>query len=66
MRRAISSVIALLGGIILAAPAFAEVSIVVDKSIQRITVSVNGAAALFLARIGEEDRVRHGCVVPFP
>jgi lipoprotein-anchoring transpeptidase ErfK/SrfK len=51
MRRAISSVIALLGGIVLASPAVAEVSIVVDKSIQRITVSVNGAAALFLARI---------------
>jgi lipoprotein-anchoring transpeptidase ErfK/SrfK len=42
MRRDISSVIALLGGIILAAPAIAEVSIVVDKTTQRMTVSVDG------------------------
>ncbi|MGF9764732.1 hypothetical protein AAII07_57625 [Microvirga sp. 0TCS3.31] len=34
MHRALSSVIALLGGIALSAPAVAEVSIVVDKSIQ--------------------------------
>ena len=42
MRRALSSVIALLGGIVLASPAGAEVSIVVDKTTQRMTVSVNG------------------------
>jgi hypothetical protein len=42
MRRAISSIIALLGGIILASPAMAEVSIVVDKTTQRMTVSVDG------------------------
>jgi hypothetical protein len=42
MRRAFSSVIALLGGIVLAAPAVAEVSIMVDKTTQRMTVSVNG------------------------
>jgi hypothetical protein len=42
MRRAISSVIALLGGIVLAAPAVAEVSILVDKTTQRMTVSVDG------------------------
>ena len=42
MRRAISSVIALLGGIVLASSAVAEVSIVVDKTTQRMTVSVNG------------------------
>jgi hypothetical protein len=42
MRRAISPVIALLSGIVLAAPAVAEVSIVVDKTTQRMTVSVNG------------------------
>ena len=42
MRRAISSVIALLGGIVLAGPAGAEVSIVVDKTTQRMSVSVNG------------------------
>ncbi|WP_246777281.1 hypothetical protein [Microvirga sp. VF16] len=42
MRQAISSLIALLGGIILAAPAVAEVSIVVDKTAQRMTVSVDG------------------------
>jgi hypothetical protein len=34
--------IALLGGIVLAGPAFAEVSIVVDKTTQRMTVSANG------------------------
>jgi lipoprotein-anchoring transpeptidase ErfK/SrfK len=42
MRRAISSVISLLAGIALAAPAVAEVSIVVDKTTQRMIVSVNG------------------------
>lgn len=42
MRRAIPSVIALLGGIVLAGPAVAEVSIMVDKTTQRMTVSVNG------------------------
>ena len=42
MRGAISSVIALLGSIILATPAAAEASIVVDKASQRMTVSVNG------------------------
>jgi hypothetical protein len=42
MRKAVSSVIAVLGGIVLAAPAIAEVSIVVDKAAQRMTVSVNG------------------------
>jgi hypothetical protein len=42
MRRAISSVIALLGGILLAGPAAAEVSIVVDKTTQRMIVSVDG------------------------
>jgi hypothetical protein len=42
MRRAFSSVIALLGGIVLAAPAVAEVSIMVDKTTQPMTVSVNG------------------------
>jgi hypothetical protein len=42
MRRAISPVIALLSGIVLAAPAVAEVSIVVDKTTQRMTVSVDG------------------------
>jgi hypothetical protein len=35
-------VIALLGGIALASPAVAEVSIVVDKTAQRMTVSVDG------------------------
>jgi hypothetical protein len=34
--------IALLGGIVLADPAVAEVSIVIDKTTQRMTVSVNG------------------------
>ena len=42
MVRAISSMIALLGGIVLADPAVAEVSIVIDKTTQRMTVSVNG------------------------
>ncbi|MDP8918483.1 MAG: L,D-transpeptidase, partial [Pseudomonadota bacterium] len=42
MLRAISSVIALLGGIVLSAPAVAEVLIVVDKTTQRMTVSVDG------------------------
>ncbi|MBL0408206.1 L,D-transpeptidase [Microvirga aerilata] len=42
MRRAISSIIALLGGIVLAGPAVAEVSIVVDKTTQRMTVFVDG------------------------
>ena len=42
MRKASSSLIALLGGIVLAAPAVAEVSITVDKTTQRMTVSVNG------------------------
>lgn len=42
MRRTLLSVIALLGGIILAGPAGAEVSIVIDKTTQRMTVSVNG------------------------
>jgi hypothetical protein len=42
MCRAISSVIALLGSIVLTDPAAAEVSIVVDKTAQRMTVSVNG------------------------
>ncbi|KFG71066.1 L,D-transpeptidase [Microvirga sp. BSC39] len=42
MRRAISSMIALLGGIVLAGPAGAEVSIVVDKTTQHMTVSVDG------------------------
>jgi hypothetical protein len=42
MCRALSSVIALLGSIVLAAPALAEVSIVVDKTAQRMTVSVDG------------------------
>jgi hypothetical protein len=42
MRRSISSVIAMLGGIVLASPAAAEVSIVVDKTSQRMTVSVDG------------------------
>ena len=42
MCRAISSVIALLGSIVLTDPAAAEVSIVVDKTIQRMTVSVDG------------------------
>lgn len=42
MCRAILSVIALLGSIVLAGPAVAEVSIVVDKATQRMTVSVNG------------------------
>jgi hypothetical protein len=42
MCRALSSVIALLGGIVLAGPAVAEVSIVVDKTAQRMTVSVDG------------------------
>ena len=42
MLRAISSVIALLGGIVLSTPAVAEVSIVVDKTTQRMTVSVDG------------------------
>jgi hypothetical protein len=42
MRRTISSIISLLGGIVLASPAVAEVSIVVDKTTQRMTVSVNG------------------------
>src|SRR5688572_4833594 len=42
MRRAISSVIALLGGIVLAVPAVAEVSILVDKTTQHMSVSVNG------------------------
>jgi hypothetical protein len=35
-------VIALLGGIALAGPVMAEVSVVVDKTTQRMTVSVNG------------------------
>jgi hypothetical protein len=42
MVRAISSMIALLGGIVLAGPAVAEVSIVIDKTTQRMIVSVNG------------------------
>jgi hypothetical protein len=42
MRRTISFVLALLGGIVLASPAVAEVLIVVDKTSQRMTVSVNG------------------------
>jgi lipoprotein-anchoring transpeptidase ErfK/SrfK len=42
MRRAIATMLTLLGGIIVAAPAVAEVSIVVDKTSQRMTVSVNG------------------------
>jgi hypothetical protein len=42
MRGALSSVIALLGGGVLAGPAAAEVSIVVDKAAQRMTVSING------------------------
>lgn len=42
MRRAIPSLIPLLAGIALAAPAVAEVSIVVDKTTQRMTVAVNG------------------------
>ncbi|MFC5085851.1 hypothetical protein [Microvirga arabica] len=42
MHRAISPLFALLGGIVLAGPAVAEVSIVVDKTAQRMTVSVNG------------------------
>jgi hypothetical protein len=42
MRRATSSVIVLLGGIILAGPTVAEVSMVVDKTTQHMTVSVNG------------------------
>ncbi len=41
MRRAISSVTALFG-IVLAGPAVAEVLIVVDKTAQRMTVSING------------------------
>jgi hypothetical protein len=42
MRGTISSVIVLLGSIILTGPAAAEVSIVVDKTTQRMTVSVDG------------------------
>ncbi len=42
MRRGPLSVIALLGGIALASPAVAEVSVVVDKTAQRMTVSVDG------------------------
>jgi lipoprotein-anchoring transpeptidase ErfK/SrfK len=42
MLRGLSSVIALLAGITLSAPAVAEVSIVVDKMTQRMTVSVDG------------------------
>jgi hypothetical protein len=42
MYRAIASMLTLLGGIILAVPGMAEVSIVVDKTSQRMTVSVNG------------------------
>jgi hypothetical protein len=42
MRRTPLSVIALLGSLVLAGPAVAEVSIVVDKTTQRMTVSVNG------------------------
>ena len=42
MRRAIPSLIPLLAGIALAAPAVAEVSIMVDKTTQRMTVAVNG------------------------
>lgn len=42
MRRAISSIIALLGGIVLADPAMAEVLIMVDKTTQRMSVSVDG------------------------
>jgi hypothetical protein len=42
MRRALLSVLALLGGIVLASSAVAEVSIVVDKTTQRMTVSVDG------------------------
>lgn len=41
MCRAVSSVIALLG-IVLTNPAAAEVSILVDKTTQRMTVSVDG------------------------
>jgi len=42
MRRAIPSIIALLGGIVLSGSAMAEVSIVVDKTTQRMSVSVDG------------------------
>jgi hypothetical protein len=42
MCRAISSLIALLSGLVLAGPAVAEVSIVVDKTSQRMIVSVDG------------------------
>ncbi len=42
MHRAISSVIALLGSIVLTGSVAAEVLIVVDKKTQRMTVSVNG------------------------
>ena len=42
MRRAISLLSALIAGIVLAGCAAAEVSIMVDKTTQRMTVSVNG------------------------
>ncbi|MBL0407551.1 L,D-transpeptidase [Microvirga aerilata] len=42
MRKAMSSVITLLGSIVLAAPAIAEVSVMVNKTTQRMTVFVNG------------------------
>ena len=42
MCRALSSMIALLGSILVTGPAAAEVSIVVDKTVQRMTVSVDG------------------------
>lgn len=42
MRGSILSLLSWLGGFILASPAVAEVSIVVDKTTQRMTVSVNG------------------------
>src|SRR5919107_32334 len=42
MYRILSSVIALLAGIVLIGPAVAEVTIVVNKTTQRMSVSVNG------------------------
>ena len=42
MRGAVLSILSALGSLILAAPAGAEVSIVIDKTTQRMTVSVDG------------------------
>jgi len=42
MLKDLSSVIALVGSIVLAAPAVAEVSIKVDKTTQRMTVPIDG------------------------